>query len=80
MNLLHQYRYTINSTGGTATALEDAGVSVTRVEEITHFPETVICFILNICLAQNFLLLHFFNDLKNICDSTAMVYYEYGLY
>jgi len=41
MNLLHQCRYTIVSTGGTATSLEDAGVLVTRVEEITHFPEMV---------------------------------------
>ncbi|CAL9208908.1 uncharacterized protein LOC103974849 isoform X1 [Musa acuminata AAA Group] len=31
--------YSIVSTGGTAFALEEAGVSVTKVEEITHFPE-----------------------------------------
>lgn len=35
------YRYSIVSTGGTAFALEEAGVSVTKVEEITHFPEMV---------------------------------------
>lgn len=38
-NGLQELGYTIVSTGGTATTLEDAGVSVTRVEEITHFPE-----------------------------------------
>ncbi|GMP71347.1 hypothetical protein CsSME_00029798 [Camellia sinensis var. sinensis] len=31
--------YTIVSTGGTASALEAAGVSVTKVEQITSFPE-----------------------------------------
>ncbi|XP_042406602.1 bifunctional purine biosynthesis protein PurH-like [Zingiber officinale] len=31
--------YTIVSTGGTASALEEAGIPVTKVEEITHFPE-----------------------------------------
>ncbi|KVI05956.1 AICARFT/IMPCHase bienzyme [Cynara cardunculus var. scolymus] len=31
--------YTIVSTGGTASALEKAGVSVTKVEELTQFPE-----------------------------------------
>jgi phosphoribosylaminoimidazolecarboxamide formyltransferase/IMP cyclohydrolase len=29
------------STGGTATALEKAGYAVTRVEELTSFPEMV---------------------------------------
>lgn len=33
--------YTIVSTGGTASALESAGLSVTKVEELTHFPEMV---------------------------------------
>jgi phosphoribosylaminoimidazolecarboxamide formyltransferase/IMP cyclohydrolase len=32
------------STGGTATALEKAGYSVTRVEELTSFPEMVSLF------------------------------------
>ncbi|XP_042411090.1 bifunctional purine biosynthesis protein PurH-like isoform X1 [Zingiber officinale] len=31
--------YAIVSTGGTSSALEEAGISVTKVEEITHFPE-----------------------------------------
>ncbi|XP_010276221.1 PREDICTED: uncharacterized protein LOC104611013 [Nelumbo nucifera] len=31
--------YTIVSTGGTASALEEAGVSVTKVEQLTCFPE-----------------------------------------
>jgi AICAR transformylase/IMP cyclohydrolase PurH len=35
------YRYSIISTGGTATSLESAGVNVTKVEEITKFPEMV---------------------------------------
>lgn len=34
-------RYKLVSTGGTATALEKAGFSVTRVEELTSFPEMV---------------------------------------
>jgi phosphoribosylaminoimidazolecarboxamide formyltransferase/IMP cyclohydrolase len=34
-------RYSIVSTGGTASSLEAAGVNVTKVEEITHFPEMV---------------------------------------
>ena len=29
----------IVSTGGTASTLENAGVSVTKVETLTHFPE-----------------------------------------
>jgi hypothetical protein len=33
--------YTIVSTGGTASALESAGVSVTKVEQLTSFPEMV---------------------------------------
>ncbi|GKA99986.1 AICARFT/IMPCHase bienzyme family protein [Tanacetum coccineum] len=32
-------RYTIVSTGGTASALEKAGISVTKIEELTNFPE-----------------------------------------
>ncbi|GFP97001.1 bifunctional purine biosynthesis protein purh, partial [Phtheirospermum japonicum] len=32
-------RFTIVSTGGTASALESSGVFVTKVEELTHFPE-----------------------------------------
>ncbi|KAL6552281.1 hypothetical protein OROHE_007645 [Orobanche hederae] len=32
-------RFTIVSTGGTASALESSGVSVTKVEELTRFPE-----------------------------------------
>ncbi|KAJ7949395.1 bifunctional purine biosynthesis protein PurH [Quillaja saponaria] len=38
-NGLRELGYTIVSTGGTATALESAGVSVTKVEQLTHFPE-----------------------------------------
>lgn len=41
MNLSLICRYTIVSTGGTASALEGNGVSVTRVEELTGFPEMV---------------------------------------
>ncbi|PPD99589.1 hypothetical protein GOBAR_DD03387 [Gossypium barbadense] len=36
-----QELYTIVSTGGTASALENAGVSVTKVEQLTCFPEMV---------------------------------------
>ncbi|KAM7258300.1 hypothetical protein ACFE04_014041 [Oxalis oulophora] len=36
---LEQLGYTIISTGGTASALEKAGVSVTKVEQLTRFPE-----------------------------------------
>ncbi|KAG5236829.1 bifunctional purine biosynthesis protein [Salix suchowensis] len=36
---LQQLGYTIVSTGGTASALEGSGVSVTKVEQLTHFPE-----------------------------------------
>ncbi|KAJ3693521.1 hypothetical protein LUZ60_009001 [Juncus effusus] len=36
---LQELGYTIVSTGGTATSLEKAGVSVTKVEQITNFPE-----------------------------------------
>lgn len=39
-------RYTIVSTGGTATSLENAGVSVTKVEQLTCFPEMVKLFAL----------------------------------
>nr|GMD05444.1 bifunctional purine biosynthesis protein purH [Ipomoea batatas] len=38
-NGLQELGYTIVSTGGTASALEAVGVSVTKVEELTHFPE-----------------------------------------
>ncbi|XP_019169289.1 PREDICTED: uncharacterized protein LOC109165114 [Ipomoea nil] len=38
-NGLQELGYTIVSTGGTSNALEAAGVSVTKVEELTHFPE-----------------------------------------
>jgi AICAR transformylase/IMP cyclohydrolase PurH len=34
-------RFTIVSTGGTASALESAGVAVTKVEQLTQFPEMV---------------------------------------
>ncbi|KAI4318827.1 hypothetical protein MLD38_032492 [Melastoma candidum] len=33
--------YTLVSTGGTASALEDIGLVVTRVEQLTSFPEMV---------------------------------------
>ncbi|PKA56063.1 phosphoribosylaminoimidazolecarboxamide formyltransferase / IMP cyclohydrolase [Apostasia shenzhenica] len=36
---LQELGYTIVSTGGTAKALEQAGIPVTKVEEVTHFPE-----------------------------------------
>ncbi|KAJ9707899.1 hypothetical protein PVL29_000126 [Vitis rotundifolia] len=36
---LQSLGYTIVSTGGTALALENAGVSVTKVEQLTCFPE-----------------------------------------
>ncbi|KAE7995924.1 hypothetical protein FH972_000681 [Carpinus fangiana] len=38
-NGLSDLGYTIVSTGGTASALESAGVSVTKVDQLTHFPE-----------------------------------------
>ncbi|XP_022762619.1 uncharacterized protein LOC111308523 [Durio zibethinus] len=38
-NGLQELGYTIVSTGGTASALENAGVSVTKVEQLTLFPE-----------------------------------------
>ncbi|KAI4332942.1 hypothetical protein L6164_017808 [Bauhinia variegata] len=38
-NGLQELGYTIVSTGGTAAALEGAGVSVTKVEQLTQFPE-----------------------------------------
>ncbi|KAL5546457.1 hypothetical protein UlMin_006144 [Ulmus minor] len=38
-NGLQELGYTIVSTGGTATALEGAGVAVTKVEQLTLFPE-----------------------------------------
>ncbi|CAD5320399.1 unnamed protein product [Arabidopsis thaliana] len=38
-NGLQELGYTIVSTGGTASTLENAGVSVTKVEKLTHFPE-----------------------------------------
>nr|KJB14667.1 hypothetical protein B456_002G136700 [Gossypium raimondii] len=38
-NGLQELGYTIVSTGGTASALENAGVSVTKVEQLTCFPE-----------------------------------------
>ncbi|PPR98380.1 hypothetical protein GOBAR_AA22290 [Gossypium barbadense] len=41
-NGLHELGYTIVSTGGTASALENAGVSVTKVEQLTCFPEMVL--------------------------------------
>lgn len=36
---LQELGFTIVSTGGTASALENAGISVTKVEELTRFPE-----------------------------------------
>ncbi|KAH1111195.1 hypothetical protein GLYMA_04G133100v4 [Glycine max] len=38
-NGLQELGYTIVSTGGTASALESAGVAVTKVEKLTKFPE-----------------------------------------
>ncbi|KAK7322606.1 hypothetical protein VNO77_25994 [Canavalia gladiata] len=38
-NGLQELGYTIVSTGGTAAALEGAGVAVTKVEQLTQFPE-----------------------------------------
>jgi AICAR transformylase/IMP cyclohydrolase PurH len=38
-------RFTIVSTGGTASALESAGVAVTKVEQLTQFPEMVSVFV-----------------------------------
>lgn len=43
--LLLNARFTIVSTGGTAAALESAGVAVTKVEQITQFPEMVSFFV-----------------------------------
>ncbi|CAI9764526.1 unnamed protein product [Fraxinus pennsylvanica] len=39
---LQDLGFTIVSTGGTASALESSGVSVTKVEELTSFPEMFI--------------------------------------
>lgn len=36
---LQELGFTIVSTGGTASALESAGVAVTKVEQVTQFPE-----------------------------------------
>ncbi|KAK4285318.1 hypothetical protein QN277_002030 [Acacia crassicarpa] len=38
-NGLQELGYSIVSTGGTAAALESAGVTVTKVEQLTQFPE-----------------------------------------
>ncbi|KAF6990516.1 hypothetical protein CFC21_007699 [Triticum aestivum] len=38
-NGLQSLGFSIISTGGTASSLEAAGVNVTKVEQITHFPE-----------------------------------------
>ncbi|ESW20835.1 hypothetical protein PHAVU_005G018700 [Phaseolus vulgaris] len=38
-NGLQELGYTIVSTGGTASSLESAGVAVTKVEQLTQFPE-----------------------------------------
>ncbi|XP_022726744.1 uncharacterized protein LOC111282775 isoform X2 [Durio zibethinus] len=38
---LQEFAYTIVSSGGTASALENAGVSVTKVEQLTCFPEMI---------------------------------------
>ncbi|KAJ1432592.1 Methylglyoxal synthase-like domain [Sesbania bispinosa] len=38
-NGLQELGFTIVSTGGTAAALESAGVAVTKVEQLTKFPE-----------------------------------------
>ncbi|XP_048565927.1 bifunctional purine biosynthesis protein PurH-like [Triticum urartu] len=38
-NGLESLGFSIISTGGTASSLEAAGVNVTKVEQITHFPE-----------------------------------------
>ncbi|GAB2213487.1 hypothetical protein Drorol1_Dr00017791 [Drosera rotundifolia] len=38
-NGLQKLGYKIVSTGGTTAALESAGIPVTKVEEVTHFPE-----------------------------------------
>ncbi|KAF6160207.1 hypothetical protein GIB67_016643 [Kingdonia uniflora] len=35
----HKERYTIVSTGGTTSALEEVGISVSKVEQLTGFPE-----------------------------------------
>lgn len=39
MQGLHELGYDIVSTGGSAAAVEKAGVPVQRVEELTGFPE-----------------------------------------
>lgn len=44
IDCLDYCRYKLVSTGGTATALEKAGFPVTRVEELTSFPEMVTFF------------------------------------
>ncbi|WJX68142.1 hypothetical protein P8452_52539 [Trifolium repens] len=44
-NGLQELGFTIVSTGGTASALESAGVAVTKVEQLTQFPEMVSVFV-----------------------------------
>ena len=36
---LHDLNFTLISTGGTAKAIADAGIPVTKVSDITGFPE-----------------------------------------
>ncbi|CAK9162693.1 unnamed protein product [Ilex paraguariensis] len=49
-NGLQELGFNIVSTGGTAYALEQAGVFVTKVEELTRFPEMVCWFLLDIVI------------------------------
>jgi len=46
---LHSLGYTIVSRGGTATALDNAGVSATTVEQLTSFPETFYGHVKTLC-------------------------------
>ncbi|GAU21986.1 hypothetical protein TSUD_111260 [Trifolium subterraneum] len=49
-NGLQELGFTIVSTGGTASALESAGVAVTKVEQLTQFPEMILATtIANLC-------------------------------
>ncbi|CAF2095498.1 unnamed protein product, partial [Brassica napus] len=52
-NGLQELGYTIVSTGGTASTLENAGVSVTKVETLTHFPEMATLVLFFFLLLEN---------------------------
>ena len=64
-------RYTIVSTGGTASALESAGVAVTKVEKLTKFPE-MVCKSLALGYAQSLCIGVSFDILLSLCRYTMV--------